>query len=91
MLDFKKRPVTTRPDAAVAESMRPNRAECGGDELFRRLGFGDVAHTGHRLDRGAHRDQLLDELRWGVAEHEVVVFRREASRRGAGPRRNSRR
>ena len=75
-VDFRNRPVTTRPDAAAAASRRPKRSSAASTSRVRRLGLGDVACAGDGLDRRARAPQLGDE---------AVVRDRRA--RGRGPAR----
>lgn len=73
MLERRNRPVTTRPDAAVAASIRPNRARAAPDDPLGARRIAEVATAADRLDRGAGFGQLAQELVAGVAEHQVVA------------------
>ena len=47
--------------------------DAGVDEVLRRGGVGQVAHTGHHVHRRAEFFELGDQLGRGVAQDEVVA------------------
>ena len=69
--------MTTRPENAAAESMRPNRSSPAATRRSDAAGSREVLHVGDDLDRGPERLELVDQPFLRIADHEVVTPGRE--------------